>query len=109
VLVDILGDQLTNPTAQVDIPVCAERTWLWFHDLHATRGEGVNGYLPISYLEIAAWSLLSGERLMPWELQAIRALDRRLLRKADPAVPAVDSTKPLTPVLFDTLFSGKAK
>lgn len=50
-----------------------------FHDLHNARGTGFNGPDPISFPDIAAWSVLNATRLKAWELSAIRALDNRLI------------------------------
>lgn len=46
-----------------------------FWDLRS--GLGSNGFErnPLAYLEIFAWSALTGTRLSPWELKALRAMD----------------------------------
>jgi hypothetical protein len=51
---------------------------------------GFNGPDPISFSDIAAWSVLNGTRLKAWELTAIRALDNRMIY--GPAKPAVSKS-----------------
>jgi hypothetical protein len=38
--------------------------------------DGGMGIVPLSYGEIAAWSLLTGIRLRPWEARTLRRLSR---------------------------------
>jgi hypothetical protein len=42
---------------------------------HARGGNGF-GIVPVSFLEMAAWSQLVDEKLEPWEVRAIRSIDR---------------------------------
>lgn len=80
----MLGYQLTNRDVLAEIPAGAEFVWSCFHDLNSARGAGINGPLPISFTDILSWCLLTGERLRPWELRAIRALDRRAVFGPEP-------------------------
>lgn len=73
----MLDGQLTNKPNDAEIPHVAERVWSAFNDMDKARGAGFSGPLPIPYTEVASWCSLTGERLWPWELAAIRALDYR--------------------------------
>jgi hypothetical protein len=56
------------------LPAAAAYLWRWYVELaNATAGETV------SHAEIAAWRLLTGRRIAPWELHMITSLD--LLRR----------------------------
>lgn len=65
----------------------------------------------LGFREIKAWADLREITLLPWQLDAILALD--LKRRAIAATKAADkpkddvSTRPLTTRLFDALFPGK--
>lgn len=49
--------------------------WHWFLDLNSARGAGMSGPLPITYLDLHAYSQLHGIRFADWEMQAIKQLD----------------------------------
>jgi hypothetical protein len=51
----------------------------WFQDLGSTRVYTENGPALIPYTEIRAWSKLSRIKLIPWELQVLRAMDNQFL------------------------------
>lgn len=51
----------------------------WFAELGAARGSNGFGPEPIGYAEIDAWSRLTGRDPDPFEVRAIRALDRVFL------------------------------
>lgn len=68
-----------TPEALLAAPPCpegCETLWRIFNDLHACRGS--NGFSPnrISYLELDAYTRVSGNKLERWELDAIRRADR---------------------------------
>ncbi len=89
----------------VELPDGVVHVWHWFNDLHSARGVGWSGPLPLSYTEIAAWCSLTGERLRPWELASIRAMDQRLLDGAPTAARTeTTNSRPMSPELFDALF-----
>lgn len=57
--------------------------WNWSWELAQGRPVGPEGIsLPIPNTEIRAWTELTGYRLEPWELAAIRGLDSTYLRIA---------------------------
>ena len=58
--------------------------WHWFLDLSGTRDAG-QGFAPIKYREIAAWSALKGIPLRPFELRAIRRIDSVAQQLATPS------------------------
>ena len=50
--------------------------WAWFLEFSAGRGGNGFGPNPISYLDLLAWSTLTGTITRPSEIEAIMALDR---------------------------------
>lgn len=54
------------------LPHEAAHVWAWFVDLHASRPPDQ----PLGFTEIGAWARLAGEDPAPWEVAALRALDR---------------------------------
>lgn len=54
-----------------------------FTELHASRQSGVNGYEPLSYVEIKAYDELTSANLTPGEIQVIFAVDRAFLAAVD--------------------------
>lgn len=62
-------------------PGGADYLWRWFLELHGGRTSNGFGVNPIGWLELDAWSRLTGRRLAGWEVQAIRDLDRAFLQE----------------------------
>ena len=62
-----------------ELPRGATQIWNAFAELHAARGGSGFGPLPISYAEIESYLRVSGERLAPWEVKALRGLDDQWL------------------------------
>lgn len=58
------------------IPKRARYMWRWFWDLHSQRQHGMNGPQPLSFLEMKAWSEMTGTLLSSEEWSVIVALDR---------------------------------
>ena len=56
-------------------PEGTEFVWQVFNELSMTRGIGMAGAQPITYLELDAYQRVSGLTLTAFELQAIRELD----------------------------------
>lgn len=52
-----------------------ENVWSAFYALTQTRGQGINGLLPITYTEIKAWMELTETVLTPWEISTLKRLD----------------------------------
>lgn len=63
-----------------DFPELMEYVWTAFLLLNQTRGQGMNGPLPISYQEIESWMRMTDNRLLPWEIEAIKRLDAVYLK-----------------------------
>jgi len=59
-----------------EFPMEIEHVWAYFLELSSTRPIGYSGPLPITYQEIAAWKELTDTPLSPWEVEAIKRLDR---------------------------------
>ncbi len=59
-----------------DMPPDGAHVWVWFLALCEGRSSSGFGPNPISYLDILAWSLLTGTIVRPSEVAAIMALDR---------------------------------
>jgi hypothetical protein len=53
-----------------------EFVWATFLELNSTRGVGMSGPLPLSYQEMKAWLELTGEVLTPYEVEAIKRIDK---------------------------------
>lgn len=62
------------------IPEGVEPVWVWFLELHSTRGSNGMGANPISYQELAAWSALTRTTLSPWEVKMLRLIDQEYLK-----------------------------
>jgi hypothetical protein len=57
-------------------PLDMEYVWSAFLSLNEGRGAGFSGPLPISYQEIKSWMELTGNILTPFEIDAVKRLDR---------------------------------
>lgn len=62
-----------------DIPFCTAHVWEWFWQLNDSRPEGFSNAGPLSFSEIAAWAGLTGSAPRPWEVEALKAMDRAYL------------------------------
>lgn len=96
----------------IKIPAAGEQVWYWFRELDCQRTG--NGYGPnaLGFREIKAWCDLREISLLPWQLDAIIALDlkRRSIaaEKPEPGKEAEEvSKRPLTSRLFDALFPNR--
>jgi hypothetical protein len=54
--------------------------WSAFLLLSETRAQGFSGPLPITYSEIKSWIELTGNYLLPWEVEAVKKLDAVYMR-----------------------------
>jgi len=81
------------------VPDLAQHVWQYFVELDNGRQGGFAGGQPLSYSDISAWCALSGVRLLPWELTAIRAMDIRLIHGERPE----ESPEPRKSTLFADL------
>jgi hypothetical protein len=51
------------------------RIWQWFVDLHNARQSNGMGVSPLSYSEMLAWSVLTGNKPTAEEIKAIKRVD----------------------------------
>ncbi|MBN8976153.1 MAG: hypothetical protein J0I08_06720 [Rhizobiales bacterium] len=108
----VLRWQMANPgaTGGPEVPWSGARIWSLFLRLHEGRGAGGFGPSPISYQDMEAFSAITGEPLRPFEIDAIRALDREWLKAAASKTDGADSSgapvssRPMSPALFDAMF-----
>lgn len=63
----------------VPIPFGLESLYQTFWQVNTGRGEGQHGFLPISYVELKAFSELMDEALTPWEVGTLKAMDMAFL------------------------------
>jgi hypothetical protein len=108
-LCECLRYQYGNPGSKdgPEVPWAGLRVWGIFLKMNDQRGTSF-GPCPISYRDMIAFARISGEAIRPWEAEIIRALDREYLTLA--AGPksgyVMVSARPMSPALFDGLFSG---
>lgn len=62
-----------------ELPPDGAHVWSWFLELNAARGSGGFGPACISYVDVLAWTTLSGTLIRPSEVAAIMAIDRAWL------------------------------
>lgn len=70
-------------------PACAH--WFtWWYELAEGRQSGL-GTSPLAWADIAAWSTLTGRQLDPYDIEALRTIDRAYLDANKP--PATTQAK----------------
>jgi hypothetical protein len=67
------------------LPKGCEELWRIFSELHACRGSTGFGPMRITYVDLDAYQRVTGKRLQPWELAAIRKADAAYLDHWDEA------------------------
>lgn len=60
-------------------PPALEYIWQWFLELHQSRGHSMNGPLPLSHQELAAWAQLTQRPLSILEVRLLKSLDQQWL------------------------------
>lgn len=58
------------------VPDAAAHLWKWFWQLSEARPDGFSSAGPLTFGEIAAWAGLTGAAPQPWEVEALKAMDR---------------------------------
>lgn len=58
-----------------DVPEEGESLWTAFWGLNRRRPQGMSGPQPLSYVEIASWSRLTGEILLREEITILTDMD----------------------------------
>ena len=106
-LLAVLRWHIGNPgrTDGPEIPYAGLRVWGLFLRLNEQRGAGF-GPCPITYADMLAFARISGEAIRPWEAEVIRALDREFLAVVNKTERQEVSSRPMSPALFDAVFSG---
>ena len=86
-----------QPIPLPDIGPVALRLWQHLQDA-GLAGYGPMGRVPLSWSELRAWLLATGQRLAPWQLRALREASAHWLgehlRAASPDAPAPWSEQP---------------
>lgn len=60
-----------------ELPASAAHIWEWFCELDASRKDGS----AIGYGDIKDWAELTRTRIRPWEVKALRMLDKLYFRE----------------------------
>lgn len=63
------------------LPFGTEHLWEWFKDLNSGRTGSDFGANPLTFSEISAWSLLTGNKPTPWEVSMLKAMDACYLKE----------------------------
>lgn len=79
------------------LPEDSAHLWAWFVELDRSRGSTGFGPAPIGWQDMAAWASLTGRWPMPWECQALMAVDRVFLEEWRKAQPKADAPAPGRP------------
>jgi hypothetical protein len=72
-----------TPPELAEAPILASHLaglWMFFCELSEARGGNGFGVNPIGWSEFHSWQQLTRTRLAPWEVRAIRAVDRVFIR-----------------------------
>jgi hypothetical protein len=94
--------------ARPRLPDFARYWWQAFADLHAARQWHAHGPQPITLAEIEAWGRMNRVALAPRHVALLRAMDAVWLDETSKPAPSATknvSARPLTPELFDAMFS----
>lgn len=70
-----------------ELPADGSHIWAWFLELSTGRGSNGFGPDPISWLDLLAWTALTGMITRPAEIDAIMALDRAWLLAQTDHIP----------------------
>ncbi|WP_422366414.1 phage tail assembly chaperone [Pelagibius sp.] len=68
-------DELEAQLATPPFPLAIEYLYLAWMRLRKRKGAGMTGPAPIEWPDIDAFCRLTGQRLAPWEVRIIEALD----------------------------------
>lgn len=66
---------------EAEPPCGGEHIWAWFWDLNSARAHNGFAPQPIGFLEIETFARLNGITLSPFEVDALRVMDRAFLGK----------------------------
>ena len=90
-----------------DIPPALEHLWAWFWQLRTANPSAGFGPAPLSFGEMDAWQRVTGNRLEPWHVDTLLAMDAALGYTAQtPALPPylhlLGARKEALPLLGET-------
>ena len=74
----------TTPLPLQDAPECPfelEHIWKWFLELNGGRTSNGFGPNAVTFAEIHAWSILTGNTPSPWEVGMLKRLDSVYLKE----------------------------
>lgn len=71
------------------LPCGCEELWSIFCELSACRGSNGFGPSRITFVDIDAYQRVTGTKLLPWEMKAIRKADDAFLRDQSARQPRV--------------------
>lgn len=72
----IMPEELEN---EPELNPLVRHVWGWFCELNQARNAGGMAVSPIGYQDIKAWSEITGTKIMPWEVTALRRTDAAFL------------------------------
>lgn len=109
-LCQLIADQQAGK--KVEVPAAGEQVWYWFRELDCQRTGNGYGMNALGFREIKAWSDLREISLLPWQVDAILALDikrRTISAESSDDKPKEEevSSRPLSPQLFDAIFPNR--
>lgn len=62
-----------------EIPPELEHLWVWFWQLRTANPSAGFGPTPLSFGEMDAWQRVTGNRLAPWQVDVLLAMDAAFL------------------------------
>ena len=62
-----------------DIPPELEHLWVWYWQLRTAQPSAGFGPAPLSFGEMDAWGRVTGNRLQPWQVDVLLAMDAAFL------------------------------
>jgi hypothetical protein len=80
----MLGKPPPVQLESVELPYCVIYLWQWFLEVAGGRNyTDMGSPLPISYVELKAWTELTKTEPSVWEISAIKAIDHVYLNEAN--------------------------
>jgi hypothetical protein len=90
----MLGKELPGVEEEPECPWQVAHLWGWFAQIGASRTSNGFGPNAISWLDILAWSVLTGTEIRPWEVLVIQRLDHAYLaQKAEDGRRSSDASR----------------
>jgi hypothetical protein len=67
-------DTAPPPEGSLELPFYLSHVWEQFMDIQFPAQSNGFGPLPLTFTEIAEWTRLTGQELLPWEVDCFRKL-----------------------------------